>query len=113
MPPSHSTLRIMKRSILKSVARRADQVARSGGSRQEVVDALSAVRTSPSGTSRDLSYVAEDASPTTADRVIDAIVERLELLAEQPRWVAWAGVRQRRSVVRGRELYLLAMKARS
>jgi toxin ParE1/3/4 len=31
------------------------------------------------------SYVAEDASPTTADRVIDAIVERLELLAEQPR----------------------------
>jgi toxin ParE1/3/4 len=31
------------------------------------------------------SYVAEDASPTTADRLIDAIVDRFELLAEQPR----------------------------
>ena len=31
------------------------------------------------------SDVAEDASPTTADRLIDAIIERLELLAEQPR----------------------------
>ena len=31
------------------------------------------------------SYVAEDASPATADRLIDAIIERLELLAEQPR----------------------------
>jgi toxin ParE1/3/4 len=31
------------------------------------------------------SYVAEDASPATADRFIDAIVERFELLAEQPR----------------------------
>ena len=31
------------------------------------------------------SYVAEDASPTTADRLIDAIIERFELLAEQPR----------------------------
>lgn len=31
------------------------------------------------------SYVAEDASPATADRLIDAIVEHLELLAEQPR----------------------------
>jgi toxin ParE1/3/4 len=31
------------------------------------------------------SYVAEDASPATADRLIDAIVERFELLAEQPR----------------------------
>ena len=31
------------------------------------------------------SYVAEDASPATADRLIDAIVERVELLAEQPR----------------------------
>lgn len=29
-------------------------------------------------------YVAEDASPTTADRLIDAIVERFDLLAEQP-----------------------------
>jgi toxin ParE1/3/4 len=29
-------------------------------------------------------YVGEDASPTTADRLIDAIVERCELLAEQP-----------------------------
>ena len=31
------------------------------------------------------SYVAEDASPDTADRLIDAIIERFELLAEQPR----------------------------
>lgn len=31
------------------------------------------------------SYVAEDASPETADRLIDAIVERFELLSEQPR----------------------------
>jgi toxin ParE1/3/4 len=31
------------------------------------------------------SYVAKDASPTTADRLIDAIIERFELLAEQPR----------------------------
>ena len=31
------------------------------------------------------SYVAEDASPATADRVIDAIFTRFELLAEQPR----------------------------
>lgn len=30
-------------------------------------------------------YVAEDASPATADRLVDAIVERFELLAEQPR----------------------------
>ena len=31
------------------------------------------------------SFVAEDASPITADRLVDAIVERFELLAEQPR----------------------------
>ncbi|MGQ0736584.1 MAG: type II toxin-antitoxin system RelE/ParE family toxin [Acidobacteriota bacterium] len=31
------------------------------------------------------SYVAEDASPATADRLIDAIIGRFELLAEQPR----------------------------
>jgi len=31
------------------------------------------------------SYVAEEASPTTADRLIDAIVDRFNLLAEQPR----------------------------
>ena len=31
------------------------------------------------------SYVAEDASFETADRLIDAIVERFQLLAEQPR----------------------------
>ena len=31
------------------------------------------------------SYVAEDASPDTADRLLDAIIERFELLAEQPR----------------------------
>jgi len=30
-------------------------------------------------------FVAEDASPTTADRLIDAIIDRFELLAEQPR----------------------------
>jgi toxin ParE1/3/4 len=31
------------------------------------------------------SYVAEDASPDSADRLIDAIIDRFELLAEQPR----------------------------
>ena len=31
------------------------------------------------------SYVAEDASPETADRLIDAIFDRFELLVEQPR----------------------------
>jgi plasmid stabilization system protein ParE len=31
------------------------------------------------------SYVAEDASPATADRLIDGIIQRFELLAEQPR----------------------------
>jgi len=31
------------------------------------------------------SFVAEDASPATADRLIDAIIDRFELLAEQPR----------------------------
>ena len=31
------------------------------------------------------SYVVEDANQTTADRLIDAIVDRFELLAEQPR----------------------------
>ena len=31
------------------------------------------------------SYVAEDASPASADRLIDAILDRVELLAEQPR----------------------------
>ena len=31
------------------------------------------------------SYVAEHASPTIADRLIDAIIDRFELLAEQPR----------------------------
>jgi toxin ParE1/3/4 len=30
-------------------------------------------------------YVAEDASPTTADRLIDDLVDRFDLLAEQPR----------------------------
>ena len=30
-------------------------------------------------------YVAEDASPATADRLIDAMVDRFDLLAEQPR----------------------------
>jgi toxin ParE1/3/4 len=31
------------------------------------------------------SYVAEDASPETADRLVDAIFDRFELLVEQPR----------------------------
>jgi toxin ParE1/3/4 len=31
------------------------------------------------------SYVAEDASSATADRLIDAIIDRFELLANQPR----------------------------
>src|ERR671919_276395 len=31
------------------------------------------------------SYVAEDASHATADRLIDGIIDRFELLAEQPR----------------------------
>ncbi len=31
------------------------------------------------------SYVAEDASPATADRLIDAIIDRFDLLVEQPR----------------------------
>ena len=30
-------------------------------------------------------YVAEDASPSTADRLIDDIINRFNLLAEQPR----------------------------
>ncbi len=30
------------------------------------------------------SYVAEDASPATADRLIDDIINRFDLLAEQP-----------------------------
>ena len=30
-------------------------------------------------------YVAEDASPARADRLIDAIIERFDLLSEQPR----------------------------
>lgn len=31
------------------------------------------------------SYVAEDANPTTAGRLIDAIIDRFEVLCEQPR----------------------------
>jgi len=31
------------------------------------------------------SYVAEDASPSTADRLIDEVIDRFDLLAEQPR----------------------------
>ena len=31
------------------------------------------------------SYVAEHASPTIADRLIDAIIDRFEVLVEQPR----------------------------
>ena len=30
------------------------------------------------------SYAAEDASPTTADRLVDDIIHRFDLLAEQP-----------------------------
>ena len=33
------------------------------------------------------SHVAEDVSPTTADRLMDAIVDRFEWLAEHPGWV--------------------------
>lgn len=50
------------------------------------------------------SYVAEDASPTTADQLIDAIFDRFDLLVEQPRMGRTRPrVRQRRSLVRGRE----------
>jgi toxin ParE1/3/4 len=31
------------------------------------------------------SYVSEDATPATADRLIDAIIDQFELLVEQPR----------------------------
>ena len=31
------------------------------------------------------SYVAEDPTPTTADRLVDDIIHRFDLLAEQPR----------------------------
>lgn len=31
------------------------------------------------------SYVAEDASPASADRLIDAFIDRFELMAKQPR----------------------------
>jgi toxin ParE1/3/4 len=31
------------------------------------------------------SYLAQDASPATADRLIDAFIDRFELLVEQPR----------------------------
>jgi toxin ParE1/3/4 len=31
------------------------------------------------------SYIAEDASPTTADRLIDDVIDRFDLLAQQPR----------------------------
>jgi plasmid stabilization system protein ParE len=30
------------------------------------------------------SYVAEDATPTTADRLVDDVINRFDLLAEQP-----------------------------
>src|SRR2546427_9083475 len=41
---------------------------------------------SPSGDLEEIwVFVAEDASLTTADRLIDAIIDRFELLAEQPR----------------------------
>jgi len=46
------------------------------------------------------SYVAADASPATADRLIEAIVERFELLAEQPQdGSSAAGVRSGRSII--------------
>jgi plasmid stabilization system protein ParE len=32
------------------------------------------------------SYAAEDASPTTADQLVDDIIHRFDLLAEQPGW---------------------------
>ena len=46
-------------------------------------------------------YVAEDASPANADRLIDAIVDRFDLLAEQPRLVAFDLSSARRTNVHG------------
>lgn len=54
------------------------------------------------------SYVAEDASPATADRLIDAIIDRFDLLVEQPRMGSCSsGVRPWRSIVFGRGLRCL------
>lgn len=54
------------------------------------------------------SYVAEDASPVTAGRLVDAIIDRFELLAEQPRMGRLStGVRRGRSIVHRRELRCL------
>jgi toxin ParE1/3/4 len=53
-------------------------------------------------------YVAEDSSPTTADRLIDAIVDRFDLLAEQPavgRARPEFGVDVRSFVVEGHVIY--------
>ena len=36
------------------------------------------------------SYVAEDATPTTADRLVDDVIHRFDLLAEQPGWAVHA-----------------------
>ncbi len=47
------------------------------------------------------SYVAEDANPTTADRLMDAIVDRFELLANNLGWVA-SGPSLARAFVRSR-----------
>ena len=61
------------------------------------------------------SYVAEDASPETADRLIDAIFDRFELLVEQPRMgrnrpefgegVRWSWSRATLSTIDTRETY--------
>ena len=48
------------------------------------------------------SYIAEDASPTTADRLIDDVIDRFDLLAEQ-RKPRTSGVRHRRAILCGRE----------
>src|SRR5262245_61627651 len=42
-------------------------------------------RLSPLAEQEIWSYIAEDASPSTADRLVDALFDRFELLVDQPR----------------------------
>ena len=67
-----------------SPTRRPDQVTRSGGSRQEVVVPYRLSALAEKDLDDIWSYVAEDASPETANRLIDAIFDRFEFLVEQP-----------------------------
>ena len=53
------------------------------------------------------SYVAKDASPTTADRLIDAIIDRFDLLVEQPRMGVLVRSSALASIVSGRGLRCL------